>query len=201
MITLSNFTRVSTEYSQWAYQNGIWTFDITTQHDLEPYVRSAQYQKFNSMLPIDNRQHYIQGSDTTLDQTISILDSLVFTKIKELVFNDPFEQPFKDRWPVTQDQFDSKFFAMTTLFKDPPNFSMGKHLDNQHVMGNAIINLTDNDSSTIFLDYQNPKNKVFSTKGTKNTGVFFLNTPACLHTIENQHSDRYISNTVLMIKW
>jgi hypothetical protein len=77
---------------------------------------------------------------------------------------------------------------------------MGKHLDNQRVVANAIINLCDNDSTTEFFDYTNPSTAIFSTTGTKNKGVLFLNTPAALHHIKNLNSNRYTANSSIMIK-
>jgi hypothetical protein len=116
------------------------------------------------------------------------------------VFSEKIEKTFRSRWPIDKEQFDNYMFVRTFIMKDSPNFSMSKHLDNQRVVGNAIINLVDNSSTTEFFDYRDPDKVIFSTTGKKNTGVFFLNTPAALHRIRNQNADRYIANSSIMMK-
>jgi len=197
---LNNFKLIDNPFSNIAYKNGIWTFDLETDIDFEKDLAMSEYKSLVSNLPIAGRQEYINRSSTMLDTNIRLLDELVFKKVKELVFSNGIKELFLPRWPISEDEFNHNFFPRTVIYRDPPNFSMGKHLDNQRVVGNAIINLVDNNSTTEFFDYRDPSKIIFSTEGTRNKGVLFLNTPAALHHIKNFNSDRYIANTSIMIK-
>lgn len=202
MTTLNNFTLLKDNYFHHAYRNCIWKFDFNHDYDLTPHLLSADYQKLNGMLitKTNSRQEYIFKTDNILDQFINDIDNLILPIVKDLVFEENIKKVFQSRWPITEDQFNSNFFTRTHIFKDTPNFSMGKHLDNQRVVGNFIINIYDNSSTTEFFNYTDPTQAIFSTTGKKNTGIFFLNTPAALHHIKNYDSDRYILSSSILIK-
>lgn len=197
---LNNFKLLNDVCTNTMYRNCIWTFDVINDLNITEQLLTANYQPLDSLLPVGGRKNYVKKSSNTLDIFIDTLNNLIFVKTQELVFAEEIKETFQSRWPIDKEQFDSNIFAMTHILKDPPNFSMGKHLDNQRVVGNAIVNLIDNSSTTEFFDYRNPDKVIFSTTGTKNTGVLFLNTPASLHHIKNKNVDRYIANSSLMIK-
>jgi hypothetical protein len=197
---LNNFKLLDDTCINKIYSNCIWTFDIITNIDVSEQLFISEYQPLNSLLPIGGRKNYIKKSSDILDTFINTLNDLVFLKTQELVFSEKMKGTFQSRWPIEEEQFNHNMFAMTHIFKDPPNFSMGKHLDNQRVVGNAIVNLIDNSSTTEFFDYRDPDKVIFSTIGARNTGVLFLNTPAALHHIKNKNADRYIANSSIMIK-
>jgi hypothetical protein len=197
---LNNFKLLDDVYTNKMYRNCIWTFDVADDIDITKSLLTADYQPLDSLLPVDGRKNYVKQSAGTLDIFIDSFNNLIFLKIQELVFAEKIKEIFQSRWPIDSKQFDSNMFAMTHIFKDPPNFSMGKHLDNQRVVGNAIVNLVDNNSTTEFFDYKDSDKVIFSTEGTRNKGILFLNTPAALHHIKNLNSDRYIINTSIMIK-
>lgn len=197
---LNNFKLLNDVCANTMYRNCIWTFDVINDLNITEQLLTANYQPLDSLLPVGGRKNYVKKSSNALDTFIDTLNNLIFVKTQELVFAEEIKETFQSRWPIDKEQFDSNIFAMTHILKDPPNFSMGKHLDNQRVVGNAIVNLIDNSSTTEFFDYRNPDKVIFSTTGTKNTGVLFLNTPASLHHIKNKNVDRYIANSSLMIK-
>jgi hypothetical protein len=197
---LSNVKLIDNPFSNQAYKNCIWTFDLETDINFEKDLATSNYKSLDSNLPIAGRQEYINGSSNMLDTNIKLLDELVFKKVKQLAFSNGIKALFLPRWPIVEDEFDQNFFPITVIYKDPPNFKMSKHLDNQRVVANAIINLSDNNSTTEFFDYRDPSKVIFSTESTRNKGVLFLNTPAALHHIKNFNADRYIANTSIMIK-
>jgi hypothetical protein len=197
---LNNFKLIDTTHAIVAYQNCIWTFDFDPGEDISQELLLADYQQFNSLLPVGSRQHYNITSSGILDEFIQKLDNLVFLNFKELLVEENTKKIFQSRWPISLDQVDDNFFIRTHIFKDPANFSMSKHLDNQRVVANSVINLVDNNSTTEFFNHMDPNKVIFSTTGRRNTGVFFLNTPAALHHIKNFNSDRYIVNSSIMIK-
>lgn len=197
---LNNFKLLDDVYTNRMYRNCIWTFDVVDDIDITKSLLTADYQPLDSLLPIAGRKNYVKKSADTLDTFIDSFNNLIFLKIQELVFEDKIKETFQSRWPIDSKQFDSNMFAMTHIFSDPPNFSMGKHLDNQRVVGNAIVNLVDNNSTTEFFDYKDLNKVIFSTEGTRNKGILFLNTPAALHHTKNFNSDRYTANASIMIK-
>lgn len=197
---LNNFKLLNDVCTNIMYRNCIWTFDVIDDIDITEPLLTTNYQPLDSLLPVGGRKNYVKTSSNVLDTFIDTLNNLIFVKMQELVFAEEIKETFQSRWPIDKEQFDNNMFVMTHILKDPPNFSMGKHLDNQRVVGNAIVNLIDNSSTTEFFDYRNPDNVIFSTTGTKNTGVLFLNTPAALHHIKNKNVDRYIANSSIMIK-
>lgn len=210
MILLSEFTRIKTEITHLAYQSAIWTFDLITDQDILSDLTLASYQPINSQLPISNkRMFYVDQTSKSLDKFILELNNLIFNKIKNLVYSLEMQEIFQtasantffSRWPIQNNDFDKKIFSKTLIIKDLPEFNMGKHLDNQRVVGNAIINLTENDCKTDFYDYKDHEKIIFSHPGTKNRGVFFLNTPASLHGIKNFDKTRYIANPSFMINY
>lgn len=197
---LSNFKLIDNSFSNQAYKNCIWTFDLETDINFEKDLAMSKYKSLDNNLPIAGRQEYITGSSILLDTNIKLLDELVFKKVKELAFSNSIKELFLPRWPIVEDEFNQNFFPITVIYSDPPNFKMDAHLDNQRVVANAIINLIDNNSTTEFFDYRNPNKVIFSTESIRNKGVLFLNTPAALHHIKNFNSHRYIASTSIMIK-
>jgi hypothetical protein len=197
---LNNFKLIDDDYTNIMYRNCIWTFDLISEYDIADQMLTADYESINSLLPVAGRKRYVFDSSKVLDTFIDTLNNLIFLKIQDLAFSPEIKGIFQSRWPVDHSEIDDNFFSRTDIFKDPPNFSMGKHLDNQRVVANAIVNIANNSSTTQFFDYKDPNKVIFSTVGTKNTGVLFLNTPASLHHIKNNNSDRYIANSSIMIK-
>jgi hypothetical protein len=188
------------------YQTAMWKFDVLNDVDLKPHLLDASFVPLNSTLTIDNqRQCYKEGTSEILDDLITRTNNMFFQIFKTLAFSKELDRNwnniFQARWPVNEEKFDKNFFIKTQIFNDGPGFSMGKHLDNQRVVGNALINLVDNTASTNFFNYKNQNEIIFSFPGNKNTGIIFFNTPATLHNIVNQ-GNRYIINPSLMIsRW
>jgi len=83
------------------------------------------------------------------------------------------------------------------IFHDEPGFEMGIHLDNNHIMLQLIVNLTDNDSGTAMYDIVSP-DPYYKLTGEKNKGIIFLNGPGALHSIGNINKDRYILYSAVM---
>ena len=83
------------------------------------------------------------------------------------------------------DKFVNKYFNHGVSFiKDNAGFYMGVHTDNRLVVGNAIINLTDNaDSTKFYYSVQEPHNIVYEAPKERGKGVFFLNNEETAHSI------------------
>lgn len=81
--------------------------------------------------------------------------------------------------------------TVTTIYRDQVGFAMDIHLDNSHVMLQAVINLSDNETGTEMyaVDSTEP---TFTMTGKKNHGIMFFNGPGALHGIRNVNKDRHI---------
>lgn len=81
--------------------------------------------------------------------------------------------------------------TITTIYRDQEGFRMGLHLDNSHVMLQAVINLSDNETGTELyaVDSDQP---VYTMTGQRNRGIMFFNGPGALHGIRNVNKDRHI---------
>lgn len=77
------------------------------------------------------------------------------------------------------------------LYKDSPDFEMGLHVDNNHIIIQVIINLADNGSGTELytIDQGDP---FFKMSGKRGQGLIFVNTHGALHGIRDINQDRYI---------
>ena len=68
---------------------------------------------------------------------------------------------------------------------------MGIHLDNSHVMLQAVINLSDNETGTELYSVESDK-PTYAMTGRRNHGIMFFNGPGTLHGIRNVNKDRHI---------
>ena len=104
---------------------------------------------------------------------------------------------FNKTWMRGGEYYVTHAHTFGVIFHDEPGFEMGIHLDNNHIMLQLIINLTDNDSGTEMYDIvsSDPYHKV---TGEKNKGIMFLNGPGALHSIGNINKDRCILYSAVM---
>ena len=81
--------------------------------------------------------------------------------------------------------------TMSTIYRDQEGFEMGVHLDNSHVVLQAVINLSDNETGTEMyaVDSTEP---TYTMTGKRNHGIMFFNGPGMLHGIRNVNKDRHI---------
>ena len=77
------------------------------------------------------------------------------------------------------------------MYRGQGGLAMDIHLDNSHVMLQAVINLSDNETGTEMyaVDSTEP---TFTMTGKKNHGIMFFNGPGALHGIRNVNKDRHI---------
>ena len=104
---------------------------------------------------------------------------------------------FNKSWRLGVDYYIKNSHTVSVINHDEPGFRMGIHLDNNHIMLQLIINLTDNDSGTEMYDIVNPE-PYHKVTGEKNKGIMFLNGPGALHSIGNINKDRYILYSAVM---
>lgn len=181
------------------YQTYAWSFDFFPTLDIMEELKTATFKSLDGILDIPQRQN-LNTRSYNLNEFLIKFNQNVLDQVYKTVFSSEIKTKFLQRWPITQDQFYDYFYASTAIFRDPENFSMSPHLDNQSVVGNVILNIDDNLSTTSIHNYLSPSKIVFTSGGTKNKGFFFLNTPGALHSITNGDKIRHIIYTSIMLK-
>ena len=104
---------------------------------------------------------------------------------------------FNQSWYRDIDYYIKHAHTFGLIYHDEPGFQMGIHLDNNHVMLQLIVNLTDNDSGTEMYDIVSSE-PYYQVTGEKNKGIMFLNGPGALHRIRNINKDRYVLYSAVM---
>jgi hypothetical protein len=95
-------------------------------------------------------------------------------------------------WWLNENTFDTKCHLYTIIVEDRKGHLMTSHVDNPRVLATFIINLTDNQSSTEFVDYKDTNKVIYKAEIKKNTGLLFFNTGGCVHKITVIDEVRYV---------
>jgi hypothetical protein len=105
---------------------------------------------------------------------------------------------FRRLWYRDTDYYVNATVTETVINYDAPGLKMDPHCDNNHIMLQTIINLTDNDSGTELFDITSPE-PYYRMTGQRNKGIMFLNSAGALHSIRNINKDRYTLYSAIMI--
>ena len=105
---------------------------------------------------------------------------------------------FKNLWHKNLDYYVNSTKTATVINYDAPGFAMGTHCDNNHIMLQMIVNLTDNDTGTELFDITS-LDPYYTMTGQRNKGIMFLNGAGTLHNIRNINKDRYTLYSAVMI--
>jgi len=111
---------------------------------------------------------------------------------------DTGEGYFGNLWYRDLDYYVNSTRTITVINYDAPGFAMGTHCDNNHIILQMIINLTDNDTGTELFDITSP-DPYYTMTGQRNKGIIFLNGAGTLHSIRNINKDRYTLYSAIMI--
>jgi hypothetical protein len=88
---------------------------------------------------------------------------------------------------VNTDVFNDNIEIKTYIVRDDPKYNLIPHYDNNFIFGVAMINLTDNKSSTILYTKDNKINYV--SEKIKGKGVLYLNNIETKHGFYNEDND------------
>jgi hypothetical protein len=105
---------------------------------------------------------------------------------------------FRKLWHRDLDYYVNSTCTVTVINHDAPGFAMGTHCDNNHIILQMIVNLTDNDTGTELFDIISP-DPYYTMTGQRNKGIMFLNGAGTLHTVRNINKDRYTLYSAIMI--
>ena len=104
---------------------------------------------------------------------------------------------FTVRWPRGLEYYKTQSKMQTAVFRDSPGFEIVPHVDNQHIIVQAIINLVNNgDVGTEFHTVFNPT-AWYRASGLAGHGSMFANGPGAIHSIKNGEQHRYLLYTTI----
>tara|TARA_B100000073_G_scaffold89545_1_gene70448 strand:- start:980 stop:1591 length:612 start_codon:yes stop_codon:yes gene_type:complete len=170
---------------------GIWEITGFKFHDIDISEISKGWVPW-CMYPTDNRE-VIDKTTLPSGWYIDIKNQLAGLTglLRKEINNDKI---IKYMWPRGLDNIDLNSNHKWELLKCPPNFKMGKHIDNREVLGVIIINLVDNAEGS------GTKIGSYTAPNKKGTGVFFLNSQHTEHMIENKSmKPRYVFYSTISI--
>ena len=166
------------------------------------------------------RKDYKPGSSSIIDEWFNnfktnnnILDLIIDNFEKS--GNDRFfyrEYPVEDKGITFRDFITKRCEVHFRIMRDEPGFKMNRHFDNRAVFGNIFFNLVENENvSTQFFNtfatgYKQVLNRetnvMYLAPNTKGEGVWFMNTPLMLHTVDNNtDQNRYVVNAVVLFPY
>jgi hypothetical protein len=137
------------------------------------------------------RLTYKLGSDPVLDHLVAAPTHQQSEFIR--LAKGEHDAHVRTRWYRDVEYYvnDPDIKTVSTIHCDQAGFEMGIHLDNSHVMLQAVINLSDNETGTEMyaVDSTEP---TYAMTGQRNHGIMFFNGPGTLHGIRNVNKDRHI---------
>jgi hypothetical protein len=141
--------------------------------------------------PRHKRAHYVRGKSQIIDQLIYNLEN----KYRDTILTDVTSidnRSFNYHWKEPLEYYIKNCKFHTSIFRDQIGFEMSPHRDNHEIMGQYVINLTDNEGmGTEFFEF-NTHISTFKATGKKFEGIGFLNTALSAHTIQTVTKPRYI---------
>ena len=170
---------------------GIWEITGFKFHDIDISEITKGWVPW-CMYPTDNRE-VIDKTTLPSGWYIDIKNQLAgLTGLLRREINN--DKIVKFMWPRGLDNIDLNSNHKWEILKCPPNFRMGKHIDNREVLGVIIINLVDNAEGS------GTKIGSYTAPNKKGTGVFFLNSQHTEHMIENKSmKPRYVFYSTISI--
>jgi hypothetical protein len=159
--------------------NGFNLDELTSQELSNPDFYETFYK---------NRKIYKHGSSKIID---NVIDNV--PKVKDyldIFYNETNKHLFGHHWPVEREKFENSLSVSSNIFCDPPGFNMTNHIDNRIQVALTIINLVDNECSTIFhnesmkpMFVKDDYGTLHVSPKTKGSGVMFLNIEDTPHSI------------------
>lgn len=185
MIEFSNFQKSVLHKGMGCYEVFAWTFEFSHNHKLDDLDNVELFtNKQDAQLPFpQSRTHCKIGISPALD-TLRINASEKLQNIFPLLASEE-TQYFKSRWMWDPKSLQPATYTFTDVVRDSDGFMLGPHIDNGFIIGNAVMNLVDNNCGTLFHQLSPQAKPEFIASGERGKGVFFLNGPGALHSITN----------------
>lgn len=193
--------RPALNYSNGMYDNVFWEVELVDAPDCYGDLQQSDIWRDHTISTINGgRKQCNANASTALTKVMQLPDHhrADFIRAAAQVDADTGDAFFKKLWPRGIDYYINSTYTETVINHDKPGFSMVLHGDNNHIVLQSIINLTDNDSVTDLVDVTSP-DPYYTMTGEKNKGIMFLNGSGTLHQVRNINKDRYTLYSAIMI--
>jgi hypothetical protein len=185
---------------QSCYRHCIWEFSLEDT-EIPDVVSNLENFDYNHEENYGNNtaRKFFQNDSKWLETYNSMMHTVLVDLIANL--DNSNYNTFKNSWGWISPENLVELGAHTNIFYDSGEFSMGKHLDNRKTVFAAILNLTNNESTTKFWDYRDPEKLLFNSSGVKGHGIIFMNSAGSLHNVEvTQQLPRITAQTQLSLR-
>jgi len=169
--------------------------DINLPIDIDEQLSNIEWKPYYT----DNDGHPVGRYFAHINNTNYVDTTLL--EIKNHLVNDIFYENIHQAWPDDYLKNYDMSNQTHSIIKDISNTDMGEHWDSFLVYGVFIFNLKDNpEARTTYYDFKSQK-LIYQGPTKKGSGIFHLNSAACLHNGYNRgNEDRIISMTVLDVR-
>lgn len=194
-ITAANFYKSQHQY--WGHHLLVWNlrledFDLNLiQQEL---LRNNIWQ--GNSPQGDLRLNYKFGSSAIFDAMIQEFIGLKSNVID--IMYDGDTRSFKQIFYKDKEYYKDRTRFVATIYKDLPGFNMSPHKDNSHIIGQLLINLIDNSTSTDFYSTQGLP-PILQGPCKQYEGLLFLNNLNSIHGIDGIVKDRYVLYASLIL--
>lgn len=134
------------------------------------------------------RRMYKKGSSKIMDRLLE--SGPTVSDYLDIFYNENNSHLFSHHWPISRENFERSLNISYSIFCDPPSFTMTNHIDNRIEVALSIINLRDNECSTVFHKESMKPMVIKEDYGilhegpkTRGSGVMFLNVEDTPHSI------------------
>lgn len=184
------------------YDNVFWEVELVDAPDCSNELLCTDIWVDNTTSAISHQRKQCR-MDCTSDMLKEILQvpgrqCAEFLGAAVLVDTDTGKGYFRKLWYRDIDYYVDCAKTVTVINYDAPGFATSLHCDNNHIILQMIVNLTDNDTGTELFDITSPE-PYYTMTGQRNKGIMFLNGAGTLHNIRNINKDRYTLYSAVMI--
>jgi hypothetical protein len=199
-LKITNFVKSPPEHLYWSVPLLIWELELT---DVNNYAQLTQ-ELLRDDIWLEHKNYprgrYMYNRDTSPLLTEFVLT--VESHLPQVVYDTMFlerEVNANRHLPV---EWYKKHGMCCDIYKDTAGFEMPPHMDNHHIVAQAIVNITSSDTATKFHSPSNynsesrvkwqdlPAQYTASHQALK--GVAFFNNSNSVHSISGVTKDRFI---------
>lgn len=169
--------------------------DIQLPNDIDIQLSDVVWNSYGESTEGQPVSRYI--GEFNIDEYTTNSLSEIHGELKKNIFYENIHQAFSVDYIKKYNILDNSH----SIIKDTVDTDMGPHWDNFLVFGVFIYNLKDNPNArTTYYDYKTEE-LIYEGPTKKGTGIFHINSAACLHSGHNKgNEERIISMTVLHVK-
>lgn len=169
--------------------------DITLPNNIDTQLSNIKWNPYQE--PTEGQPVGRYVGEVNIDEYTDNALSELYNQITKNIFYENIHQAFSIDYIKKYNVLNKTH----SIIKDIADTDMGPHWDNFLVFGVFIYNLKDNPNArTTYYDYKTEE-LIYEGPTKKGTGIFHINSIACLHSGHNKgNEERIISMTILDVK-